>query len=197
MRDREKRTLNVVIENVTEAQEIALNDLFATWMTLGNWGSSRWTAFYADGDGDFHPKITVNGEKAKYTELVPRERMWPGGHHHDGKIDAHGEYRIDFDWIGWKLAEIEEKANSCTPENPDRTKSYHNWPSDGSEDTVCPNCGLPWKESKYYHPPTDWSITPHVAEYSEGGTVCWRCGKSENPLHMLKLDHDQQEEASQ
>ena len=100
MRDRNKRTLTVVIENVTEAQEIALNDLFATWQQLGNWGSSRWTAFFADGDGDFRPKITINGEKAKFTDLMPREEMWKEG--------PHGEYRIDFDWIGWRLQEKEE-----------------------------------------------------------------------------------------
>ncbi len=53
MRDRTKRTLTITMENLTEAQEIALNDLFATWQQLRNHGSSRWTAFYADGDGDF------------------------------------------------------------------------------------------------------------------------------------------------
>jgi hypothetical protein len=100
MRDKNKRTLTVVIENVTEAQEIALNDLFATWQYLGNIGASRDTTFFADGDGDFRPKITVNGEKARFTDLIPREEMWRGG--------RHGEYRIDFDWIGWKLQEKED-----------------------------------------------------------------------------------------
>jgi hypothetical protein len=97
MRDRKTRTLTVVIEGVTEAQEIALNDLFATWQYLGGIGSSRDTTFFADGDGDFHPKITINGEKAKLTDLLPREQMWKEGHH--------GDYRIDFDWVGWKLEE--------------------------------------------------------------------------------------------
>ena len=100
MRDRTRRTLTVVIENVTESQEIALNDLFATWQMLGNLGGSRWTGFYADGDGDFRPKITVNGEKAKFTDLLPREEMWKG--------DRSNDYAIDFDWIGWKLQEIED-----------------------------------------------------------------------------------------
>ena len=104
MRDRTKHKLTIEIENLTEAQVIALNDLFATWMQLGSWGSSRDTTFHADGDGDFHPKILVNGEKPKFTDLLPRERMWAKGHH--------GEYRIDFDWIGWKLQgkEDQEKA---------------------------------------------------------------------------------------
>jgi hypothetical protein len=113
MRDRTKRTLTVTIENVTEAQEIALNDLFATWQMLGGLGSSRWTAFYADGDGDFRPKITVNGEKAKFTDLLDRKQMW----NPDSIVAASFErdaYKIDFDWIGWKLQEREENGSRDT-----------------------------------------------------------------------------------
>src|SRR5579863_7579919 len=109
MRDRTKRTLTVVIENVTEAQEIALNDLFATWQMLGNLGSSRWTAFFADGDGDFRPRITVNGEKAKFTDLINRETPWTEDSTVAGAFaQREGAYKIDFDWIGWKLQEIED-----------------------------------------------------------------------------------------
>ena len=104
MRDRTKHKLTIEIENLTEAQVIALNDLFATWMQLGSWGSSRDTTFFADGDGDFCPQILVNGEKPKYTDLLPREKMWAEG--------SHGSYRIDYDWIGWKLQEKEEKATA-------------------------------------------------------------------------------------
>jgi hypothetical protein len=109
VRDRAKRTLTVVIGNVTEAQEIALNDLFATWQMLGGLGSSRWTAFYADGDGDFRPKITVNGEKAKFTDLLPREDMWKSDSVVAGSFERGNDaYKIDFDWVGWKLQEKED-----------------------------------------------------------------------------------------
>jgi hypothetical protein len=107
MRDRTKRTLTVVIENVTEAQEIALNDLFATWQMLGNLGSSRWTAFYADGDGDFRPRITVNGEKAKFTDLLDRKLMWKPDSVVAGSFERDA-YKIDFDWVGGKLQEMED-----------------------------------------------------------------------------------------
>lgn len=108
MRDRTKRTLTVVIENVTEAQEIALNDLFATWQMLGGLGSSRWTAFFADGDGDFRPKITVNGEKAKFTELIDRKQMYAKDTTVAMCFATGDAYFIDFDWLGWKLQEIED-----------------------------------------------------------------------------------------
>lgn len=87
--------LTVEIDNLTEPQAIALEDMFATWHSLGSMGSSRWTAFYADGDGNFHPKITVNGRKPQITDLISRDRVWPKGHN--------GDYKIDFDAIAWKL----------------------------------------------------------------------------------------------
>jgi hypothetical protein len=101
MRDRTKRKLVIEIDNLTEAQEIALNDLFFTWQQLGSWGSSRWTAFFADGDGDFRPKITINGEKPKATDLVDRDDFW-----------YDDEYRIDFDSIGWALEAKSERDDS-------------------------------------------------------------------------------------
>lgn len=112
MRDRTKRTITVVIENLTEPQEIALNDLFATWQQLGSMGSSRWTAFYADGDGDFRPKITINGEKPKFTDLLPRDQMWSSDSVIADRFERGDDaYKIDFDWIGWKLQEKEDKEN--------------------------------------------------------------------------------------
>jgi len=113
MRDRTKRTLNIVIENVTEAQEIALNDLFATWQSLGSMGSSRWTAFFADGDGDFRPKITINGEKAKFTDLIDRKQMWKSDSIVAGSFESGDDaYKIDFDWIGWKLEEKDNESKA-------------------------------------------------------------------------------------
>jgi hypothetical protein len=89
------KTINVKIENITESQAIALEDMFRTWVALGKIGSSRWTSFYADGDGNFRPNIKVDGKDAKYSSLISEEvrnKMW-----------EKEEYRIDFDIIGWKL----------------------------------------------------------------------------------------------
>ena len=175
MRDRNKRKIVVEIDNLTEAQEIALNDLFATWQQLGSWGSSRWTAFFADGDGDFRPKITINGEKAKFTELVDRKKLWQGD-----------EYRIDFDGVGWALQAIEDRETTCTEDNPDRTKKYHDFGNTRAHGDVCNNCGLPYKESQSYRPPTDWS-KPHHFMAPEGwdSPNCPDCGKDYNdPVHL-------------
>lgn len=107
MRDRMKRKLTIEIDNLTEAQEIALNDLLATWQQLGGNGSSRWTAFFADGDGDFRPKITINGEQPKFTELIPREQFWGEDKTVAMQFYMGDAYKIDFDWIGGKLQEKE------------------------------------------------------------------------------------------
>jgi len=82
----------VEFDNITEPQAIALEDLFKTMEWCGNIGTSRWTSFYSDGDGNFRPKILIDGEKPKFTELIERDKLWKDN-----------EYRIDFDAIAWKL----------------------------------------------------------------------------------------------
>ena len=93
----DKRKIVIEIDGITEAQAIAIEDMMATWVYLGKIGSSRATAFYADGDGNFRPDITVDGRKAKTTDLIPETEKWPDGHH--------GSYTMDFDAISWKLRE--------------------------------------------------------------------------------------------
>lgn len=115
-RDRSKRTLNITLENITEAQEIALNDFFATWESLGSWGSSRWTAFYADGDGDFRPKIKINGEKPKHTDLLEKGLTWSSDRIIAMSFYEGDAYKIDYDWIGWKLQEQEDAEKKIQDE---------------------------------------------------------------------------------
>src|SRR5271157_341357 len=166
MRDRMKRKIVVEIDNLTEAQEIALHDLFATWQQLGSWGSSRDTTFFADGDGDFRPKITVNGEKPKFTDLLPRDQFWKTGHG--------GDYRIDFDWIGWKLAEKEEAENptpTYVPQPVDWNKPHHFMAPEGWDSNLCPDC------DRDYNDPVHIGEPPETAE-SAGQLGPWVKRKS-------------------
>ena len=84
----------IEIENLTEPQKIAIEDMLKEWMRLGAIGSSRWTCFFADGDGNFQPKIKIDGKQPEFAELIDREKVWKTG-----------EYRIDFDAIAWKMRE--------------------------------------------------------------------------------------------
>lgn len=55
----------IEIDNITEAQARAIEDMLALWQHLGAQDGSRWTAFFADGNGGFQPEITVDGRPAE------------------------------------------------------------------------------------------------------------------------------------
>lgn len=55
-----KISMTVTIDNITEAQALALQSMFNYWQQLGSLGSSRTVSFFADGDGDFRPKIVTS-----------------------------------------------------------------------------------------------------------------------------------------
>jgi len=94
---RDKKYTTVIrIKNLTLSQSIALEDMMRTWEYLGNVGASRWTSFFADGDGNFRPKILYNGFAPRNTKLLDEDQTWKGN-----------EYRIDFDSIAWKLHDNE------------------------------------------------------------------------------------------
>lgn len=104
----------IEIDNLTTAQKLAIEDLLATWSALGSMGSSRWTAFFADGDGNFHPKITVDGEKAEQCKLGDREQRWRDAAFstRDGGAISTDMYMIDFDEIAWALRK-DEHPDAC------------------------------------------------------------------------------------
>ena len=90
--------MNIEIDNITEAQYYAIQALLDCWQYYGEIGISRWTAFMADGDGNFRPKIKVDGKnvflpdqaadcsKSSPFEINPKD----------------GDYAIDYDCIAWK-----------------------------------------------------------------------------------------------
>ena len=111
----ENKKITVEFDNLTEAQAITLETMFALWARLGRMGSSRWTAFMADGDGNFRPSVKVNGEDAKESKLVslndciePIKRIvrynGDGQRLDEPKWVTESEvYFIDFDKVAWKL----------------------------------------------------------------------------------------------
>ncbi len=93
----------IEIDGLTEAQALALEDVLAMWHHLGALGSSRWTAFFADGDGNFRPKITIDGRRPQaYTKTDAKRRwvtLWRQEEHGMNPIDV---YMMDFDEIAWQ-----------------------------------------------------------------------------------------------
>jgi hypothetical protein len=59
--------MKIVVEfdNLSEAQAVSLEEMFAVWMFLKDKQMSMWTSFFADCAIDFKPVIKVNGEDPK------------------------------------------------------------------------------------------------------------------------------------
>ncbi len=97
-KDYARMSVRIKIDNLTGPQAKAIEDLLHQWELLGNLGSSRWTAFFADGDGNFQPKIKVNGSRPESSGKGKWETV-------TFKNGAHGctddLYLIDFGWIAW------------------------------------------------------------------------------------------------
>jgi hypothetical protein len=56
--------LNIEIDNITQSQAAAIEDMLALWSELGEQNASRWVAFFANGHEGFAPIIKVEGNFA-------------------------------------------------------------------------------------------------------------------------------------
>lgn len=72
-------------------------------------GADRITCFLAAGDGDFHPKILVNGEKPQETKILTTDEKWFQSielkkHTKPIRDNSIGDtYFINYDTIDWRL----------------------------------------------------------------------------------------------
>lgn len=89
---RKESALYITIENVSQADAIALMKMFKYMEYLGNIGSSRTCSFFADGDGSFRPKVSF-----VYPEDLPEVPEI------DGIDEKSGDFNIDSDSIAWKI----------------------------------------------------------------------------------------------
>ncbi len=92
--------MDIKIENLSEAQKIAIEDMLAIWIYCGGIGASRPVTFYVDGDGDFHPDILIDGQKPRRFKNPTKDAKV---HTIDDKIPEHTGYFIDYDEIAWLL----------------------------------------------------------------------------------------------
>jgi hypothetical protein len=94
-----KKKIKMRIElEVTEPQALTLQAMFEYMHQLSGLGGSRYIAFYADGDGDFHPKpeITFDQPVRQLTDEMKKAAIVE---------DDHGHRKYDYDPIGWMLHE--------------------------------------------------------------------------------------------
>jgi len=97
------KKLIIEIDNLTSAQELAIKELMYNWKYSGIVGSSYWTAFFADGDGNFRPNIKINNEDVISNDLARNCGMIKQPINLSNR-----DFAIDFDCLAWKLDEIEE-----------------------------------------------------------------------------------------
>ncbi len=120
MKRHDKVRLTVYMD-VTKAQALSLMSMFRYWNALGGLGSSRHVAFMADGDGDFHPNcqiitkpyLKLNDEMYKFAFCKLKEEK-------QGKLELNlndGDALFDYDKIGWKLLDEEEKIKKMSAQS--------------------------------------------------------------------------------
>ena len=106
MLKRKVQKLVITLENVGQADAIALIKMFKYMQYLGNIGSSRMCSFFADGDGSFHPKASF-----EYPETLPEVPEIDGvvtWNEETKKLEGYpipseGDFAIDSDSIAWKI----------------------------------------------------------------------------------------------
>jgi len=106
MLKRKKQKLTITVDNVSQADAIALIKMFKYMQYLGNIGSSRMCSFFADGDGSFKPKVSF-----EYPEELPEmpEITCTVDYDKIKKIytrsyqSSEGDFLVDSDEIAWKI----------------------------------------------------------------------------------------------
>jgi hypothetical protein len=99
-------TMTIQITGIKKSHKIALEHILYQMKYLGGIGSSRWLAFYSDGDGDFHPKIIVDGEDVRPSKILSDADCWKNiSIIEEGKKPHHVSdvCMVDPDTVAWKL----------------------------------------------------------------------------------------------
>jgi len=101
-----KEKLNISIENINKEHKKAIEIFFEVMQNLGDIGGSQWLSFYSDGDGNFRPKITLNGKNAEdIKEDIDLKQFW-----------TNEGFEIDFDSLYGQLKDASVRLRDHRPE---------------------------------------------------------------------------------
>jgi hypothetical protein len=92
------QTLTITLENVNQADAIALKKMFEYAEYLGKIGSSRMCCFFADGDGSFRPIVSF-----EYPEELPDVTEIDGFSGKNRYQLDDRDFMIDSDSIAWEI----------------------------------------------------------------------------------------------
>lgn len=90
--------LNLSFKGITKAQAITLVKMAKIMEWCGRVGTSRNVTFFADGDGNFRPKVSYEASKdISYTEKLAMDlEIWEAQ-------DDHKDFKLDFDSVAWQV----------------------------------------------------------------------------------------------
>lgn len=70
------RKLIIEIDNINDAEAIAIEDMLATWINLCENGKSKWVAMFIDGENGFNPDVQLNGKMPFKTKMIDTEKLF-------------------------------------------------------------------------------------------------------------------------
>lgn len=95
--------LTLTFDEISEAQAITLVKMAKIMEYCGNIGTSRNVTFFADGDGDFRPKVSYESDGELGFEKKPLEidlNIWE-------TMDKHSDFRLDYDSVAWQIGDTD------------------------------------------------------------------------------------------
>lgn len=114
-----RRKVTIELDNLTEAQAIAVEELMAVWKYIADKKFFYWTGFVIDGFVDWAPDIKVNGkEPERYMEDIGLRVGKVKFEQPDGSLLSEEMYFLDYYKIHNKLVEAaKEKENNESNSN--------------------------------------------------------------------------------
>lgn len=107
--------LTITIDNITEAQAIAVEELMSVWQFISDKKFFYWTAFAIDGFLDWNPKIKVNRRKPRrYMEDIGLRSGKIKIVQSDDSLVDEEMYFLDYYKIQKKLDEKNKGENEST-----------------------------------------------------------------------------------
>ena len=100
--------LHVNFKGLTKAQVITLQAYFGQWQQFSRIGHSTFTAFYVDGDGNFHPKIDMTVKPDLDLTEERLNQLKECCHPKSAEVKVDSSDAFDFDNVAWAMTDKEE-----------------------------------------------------------------------------------------
>lgn len=109
----ETKNITIELNNLTEAQAIAVEELMAVWQFISDKKFLYWTSFVIDGFVDWRPEIKVNGKTPeRYLGDIGQRTGKVKFEQADGSLVDEEMYFLDYYKIHQSLQEKNKESNA-------------------------------------------------------------------------------------